>query len=144
MQATMWALPLEDDSVEEIWSSHTLEHCPMKQVSVTLAEWLRVLKPGACAIIQVPNFDYIAKYWLAAANKVWAEAMVFGHQANDGEFHKCAFSAALLEADLEAAGFVVLRVSVIWSHEQESLEAVCIKPDGKVQAGKDLTKKGHH
>ena len=142
--ATMWALPFEDDSVGEIWSSHTLEHCPMGQVSVALAEWLRVLQPNARAIIQVPNFDYIAKYWLAAANKDWAGRMVFGHQANDGEFHKCAFTAALLRADLEAAGFAVLGVVVIWSHEQETLRAVCIKPDGKCMPGKELTGKGHH
>lgn len=148
--AAMWALPFEDDSIDEIWCSHTLEHCPMGQVPVALAEWLRVLKPNARATIQVPNFDYIAKYWLAAASKDWAERMVFGHQANDGEFHKCAFTAALLTADLEAAGFLVLRVGVIWSHEQETLQAVCMKPDGETRAGYEwhlggqLTGKGHH
>jgi predicted SAM-dependent methyltransferase len=134
--ATMWELPFKDNSVDEIWSSHTLEHAPMGRVSVTLKEWLRVLKLNARAIISVPNFDYVAKYWLTGEDRGWAEAMVFGHQANDGEFHKCAFTGALLRADLEGAGFVVKRIELRWSHSQETLQAVCIKPNGKMQENK--------
>lgn len=125
--AEMWNLPFEDNSVDEIWSSHTLEHAPMCQVPLTLAEWFRVLKPNGRAIIQVPNFDYVAKYWLTGPDRIWAEAMVFGHQAHEGEFHKSAFTAALLRADLEAAGFEVKRIEMRWTHNQETLQAVCVK-----------------
>lgn len=128
IQADMWDLPLLDASVEFIWSSHTLEHAPMVKVPATLKEWYRVLKPGARGIVQVPNFDYVARYWLTGADRRWAECMVFGTQENDGEFHKCAFTNQTLRADLEAAGFEVLRVEMRSTHNQETLQAVFRKP----------------
>jgi hypothetical protein len=61
--------------------------------------------------------------------------MVFGLQVNqttglpdEGEFHRCAFTSAVLRADLEAAGFEVLRVEMRWTHNQETLQAVARKP----------------
>lgn len=128
IRATMWALPAKDQSVDEIWCSHTLEHAPAIKVPATLKEFYRVLKPGARAIIQVPNFDYVAKYWLTGPDRTWAEQMVFGLQHNEGEFHKCAFTTMILRADCEAAGFEVRRVEMRWAYNQETIQAVCYKP----------------
>lgn len=130
VEAEMWKLPYDDDSVDMIWSSHALEHVGIYKVSQTLQEWRRVLKPGKTLILQVPNFDYVAKYWLTGPDRPWAEAMVFGLQTDDGQYHKCAFTAASLRADLEAAGFEVKRVEMRWSHNQETLQAVAAKPNG--------------
>lgn len=127
VKADMWELPFDDNSVDSIWSSHALEHIPMAKVPPTLKEWHRVLKPGGRAIIQVPNFDYVARYWLTGADRSWAEAMVFGIQSDEGQFHKCAFTSSLLKGDCEAAGFEVKRVEIRWTHNQETLQAVCVK-----------------
>lgn len=127
VRADMWALPFPDESVTDIWCEHALEHIPMVQVPPTLKEFYRVLQPGGRAIISVPNFDYIARYWLTGDNRQWAEMMVFGNQAHEGEFHKCAFTAMLLRSDLEAAGFIVKHVDTRWTHSQETLQAVCEK-----------------
>ena len=61
--------------------------------------------------------------------------MVFGLQVNQltgepdpGEFHRSAHTAGSLRADLEAAGFEVLRVEMRWTHNQETLQAVARKP----------------
>lgn len=128
IKAPMWAIPLPDDSVQAIWSSHALEHVQMTKVPETLKEWYRLLKPGGLAIIQVPNFDYVARYWLTGPDRGWAEAMVFGMQRDEGDFHRCAFTSAGLKADCEAAGFTVKRVEMRWNHNQETLQAVCVKP----------------
>lgn len=127
VQASATDLPFGDGTVDAIWASHILEHLAVAEVPVALAEWLRVLRPGSRAIIRVPNFDYVAKYWLTGPDRGWAESMVFGHQANEGEFHKSAFTAGILRADLEAAGFEVLRVEMRWTHNQETLQAVARK-----------------
>lgn len=127
--APMWELPYDDNVADMIWSSHTLEHSGIYKVNQTLKEWLRVLKVGCRAIVSVPNFDYVAKYWLTGPDRAWAEAMVFGIQTEEGEFHKCAFTASSLRADLEVAGFEVKRIEVKNSHGQETLQAVCIKPE---------------
>lgn len=131
VKANMWDLPFQADSVQSIWSSHTLEHCPRKKVTGTLKEWLRVLRPGGRLICTVPNFDYVAKYWLTGENREWAEAMVFGFQDNDGDYHRTAFTHGLLRGDLEAAGFDVKRVELRWTHNQETLQAVAIKPEAR-------------
>lgn len=129
IKASAESIPLPDNSVDEIWCSHMLEHIACVKINPTLMEWRRILKVGSRAIIQVPNFDYIARYWFIGENRTWAEQMIFGNQANEGEFHKTAWTASVLKADLESAGFVVERVEVRWTHNQETLQAVCIKPD---------------
>jgi predicted SAM-dependent methyltransferase len=128
VKADMWALPYQDGEVDSIWSAHALEHIPAAKVPQTLKEWCRVLRPGGRLIVQVPDFDYVAKYWLTGPDRSWAEALVFGHQAHEGEYHKCAFTKAVLKADLEAAGFEVKRVELRFTHNQETLQAVAVKP----------------
>lgn len=127
VKAPMWALPFKDGTIEDIWSSHALEHAPQAKVPETLKEWHRVLKPGGRVIVSVPNFDYVAKYWLTGPDRAWAEAMVFGLQRDEGDFHRCAFTNQILRADLEGAGFEVKRVELRWSHNQETLQAVAAK-----------------
>lgn len=128
VRADLADLPFADDSVDAIWCSHVLEHLAIAEVPVALAEMRRVLRPHGRAIIRVPNFDYVAKYWLTGPDRAWAEAMVFGLQSGPGEFHKSAYTNQILRADLEAAGFEVLRVEMRWTHSQETLQAVARKP----------------
>lgn len=122
------ALPFEEGEVDAIWCSHTLEHVAIADIPVALAECRRVLRPGGRAIFRVPNFDYVAKYWLTGPDRMWAEAMVFGLQSDEGQFHRSAHTAGSLKADLEGAGFEVLRVEMRWTHGQETLQAVARKP----------------
>ena len=122
------ALPFADGVADAVWCSHVLEHLAIAEVPVALGEVMRVLAPGRRAVIRVPNFDYVAKYWLTGPDRGWAEAMVFGLQDGPGEFHKSAFTAQIVQADLEAAGFEVLRVEMRWTHNQETLQAVARKP----------------
>jgi SAM-dependent methyltransferase len=121
-------LPFADASVDAIWASHVLEHLRISDVPRALAEMFRVMRPRARAIIRVPNFDYVARYWLTGPDRGWAEAMVFGLQTGDGEFHRSAFTAGTIKADLEAAGFECLRVEMRWTHNQETLQAVARRP----------------
>ena len=121
-------LPFADDAADAIWCSHVLEHLAIGDVPLALAEMYRVLAPRRRAVIRVPNFDYVARYWLTGPDRAWAEAMVFGLQSDAGEFHKSAFTTGVLRADLEAAGFEVLRIEMRWTHNQETIQAVARKP----------------
>lgn len=51
--ADVRSLPFESDSFDAIYSMGTIEHCPETEHAVH--EMARVLKPGGCAIIGVPN-----------------------------------------------------------------------------------------
>lgn len=126
--ADLWELPFADGSASFLWSSHALEHVESRKIHATLREWLRILEPGGKLILQVPDFNYVARYWLVGPDRHWAEMMVYGRQSHEGDFHKTAFTAEVLRADLEAAGFVVERVEWRQTHSQETLQAVAHKP----------------
>lgn len=128
VRAVMWDIPFPDGSVHSIWSSHALEHAAGYQVPLTLKEWFRLLRPGGKLIVQVPNFYYVATYWLTGPVRDWAEQLVFGQQKTPGDFHRSAHTPQSLEADLKAAGFEVKRVEFRQTHSQETLQAVAIKP----------------
>lgn len=131
IKADMWKIPLADGSVEEIYSSHALEHVQGSMVHATLKEWIRLLKPGGKLLLQVPNMDYVARFWLThkPEEHAWAEAIVFGNQTHEGEFHKCAFTPMGIQGDLQAAGFLVDQVAITWAYSQETLQASAHKPD---------------
>ena len=47
--------PFADSSVDEILSVHVVEHFWRWEVVGVLKEWVRVLKPGGCMILECPN-----------------------------------------------------------------------------------------
>jgi SAM-dependent methyltransferase len=128
VSAQMWALPFPDGAVDEIWSSHALEHVALVDVDPTLREWFRVLRPGGTAIIQVPNLDYACRYWLEHPGEPWALAILFGNQAHAGEFHRTGWSPATFLAALESAGFVGT-VRITNDYAQETLRAQVTRPE---------------
>lgn len=50
-------LPYEDNSIEEIYAGHILEHFPFEEAKRALKEWFRILKPNAQIGIVVPDKD---------------------------------------------------------------------------------------
>lgn len=65
--ADVCALPFEDESVDEIYASHILEHIP-HDVPV-LEEWHRVLAPGGTICVIVP--DLVGTYYAWRAGLTW-------------------------------------------------------------------------
>lgn len=128
VKAQMWALPFADGQVNEIWSSHALEHVELADVARTLAEWFRVLRPGGTAVIQVPNLDYAARYWLDHPGETWALQILFGLQSHPGEFHRTGWGPDTLRAALEAAGFAINALTVTWDYDQETIRAEVTRP----------------
>lgn len=58
-------LPLTDESVYLVYSSHFLEHVPLSLVPSFLRECLRVLHPGGTVRIVVPDLENMAREYLA-------------------------------------------------------------------------------
>lgn len=124
IQADMWAIPLPDHSVDEIWSSHALEHIPLDRILPTLREWYRLLRRGGSVTILVPDLDYVAHFWLAHRGERRALDLIFGNQANEGQFHKTGWNQDSLRAVLVEAGLTVEKVAIIRSHGQDTIRAV--------------------
>jgi len=59
-------LPVEDASVDLVYSSHTLEHLDDATVARVLDESRRVLKPGGSLLVKIPDFDLILANYRAS------------------------------------------------------------------------------
>ena len=123
IQAPMNALPFEDETVDEIYSSHALEHIGKYEVVPTLAEWYRVLKFNAPLTIEVPDMEWVCKNWLKYRSNDWHMDAVFGDQSTPGQYHKTGFTRQIMYRYLEQAGFANRQVqsAILWSHEQDCL-----------------------
>ena len=121
INAPMWKLPFNTDTVEEIRSSHALEHCPKRMIPVTLAEWKRVLEPGGRLLLFVPDLEWCVKEWLKRKGNDWYLDTIFGNQDHPGEFHMTGFTDDIGYGYLEDAGFTDIAVASVWSHKQRTI-----------------------
>jgi len=74
--------PIDSDSYELIYSSHTLEHLSDETVGRTLEESLRILKSGGKIRINVPDID-IPLYHYEEGNKEWFEDVWLENYVDD-------------------------------------------------------------
>lgn len=58
-------LPLPDNNVLLVYSSHFLEHVPKKKVSAVLNEIFRILSPGGRVRLVLPDLEEMARSYLA-------------------------------------------------------------------------------
>ena len=128
----MNALKLEyaDNSVDEIYSSHLLEHFGKREVPIALKEWHRVLKNGGTLSLNLPNLEWCLKNWLSKPEEEkfgLALDMIYGLQTNDGEYHKTGFTRAYLKQLLQDAGFSNISITDHWSHAQNCFKVECQK-----------------
>jgi predicted O-linked N-acetylglucosamine transferase (SPINDLY family)/predicted SAM-dependent methyltransferase len=100
----------DDQSVDEIYASHVMEHLsyhePLKHA---LAECHRVLKPGGCAKISVPDFETLCRLYLdpqrTIDERIFLMRMVFGGQLDAYDFHCVGLDYGVLSRYLQEAGF---------------------------------------
>lgn len=65
-------LPFKDNTFDIVYSSHCIEHIPWYQLTETLSEWIRVLKPGGQIEIWTVDAYKIAKALIEwEDNKKW-------------------------------------------------------------------------
>lgn len=129
-QCQMWALPFAMDTVDEIYSSHALEHIPRKMVIPTLTEWKRVLKPGGTIVLRVPDLEWCCQHWLANQNTGWDLMVIFGNQNEgnvEGETHRTGFSEKILKMDFFTVGLKITKFEKLWTHEQQTLSIEATK-----------------
>lgn len=114
------AFPWEDNSVDIVYSSHTLEHLPREEGLKFLNECHRVLRRGGIIRIVVPDLAYLVREYsegrLRADEFVERLGVLYGHSKNPiknrlSPFiqfpHKCMYDSATLLTILRDIGFNV-------------------------------------
>ena len=127
VQAFADKLPYEDSSIQEIFSSHLLEHLSKFDVVPTLKEWFRVLKDGGKLTVRVPDLAWCCQWWVNHQTTGWDLDVLFGNQSREGEFHKTGFNREIMVDYLHQAGFQVKEFNELDTHNQKTLEFICQK-----------------
>lgn len=106
-------IKLQDNSVEIIYTSHTLEHLPRNLIVSSFKEYYRVLKKGGKLYFSVPNFEFLSRKILEEVDKENTNyklvdiliGIIFGGQINQYDYHFNGFIYKTLKKDLLEIGF---------------------------------------
>lgn len=100
-------LPYEDDSINEIFNSHLIEHFDFFEGFKALKEWYRVLKPEGVLQIECPNFDAICRFMLSATEeqRTHQYVLIWGCPWDGFMGHKFGYTPNQLKWSLEQVGF---------------------------------------
>jgi predicted SAM-dependent methyltransferase len=99
-----------DQSVDEIYASHVLEHLGYREPRrKTLKEFYRVLKKGGSAKIAVPDFETLCRLFIDSARtpdeRMLIMQMAFGGQVDEYDFHYVGLTEEFMRGFLAEAGF---------------------------------------
>jgi SAM-dependent methyltransferase len=121
IQGTLTDMTLvSSESVDAIFSSHNIEHVFPHEVSLALAEFIRVLKPDGFVVITCPDLQVVCEavaqdkllepLYESPAGPISPIDILYGHrgyiqQGNHYMAHKCGFTYSALGGSFLAAGF---------------------------------------
>lgn len=110
--ATADALPFEPSSVQEIFSSHVLEHFPREQLRrQILPGWVRLLRAGGELRAVVPDGQAMLEAWARGETGFENLRRIFyGDQEYEGDFHYDMFTPDSLRALFVEAGLVDVQI----------------------------------
>lgn len=96
----------KDNSVEEIFASHILEHFPHTKTRDVLKEWHRVLNDDGILYVAVPDFKRTVEiYQKMGKLSPWIINYLCGDQEYKTAFHYCLFDHEYLSKMLLDIGF---------------------------------------
>lgn len=121
-------MPYDDNSVDEIWLIHTIEHVEKVYHTAMLLESHRILRQGGVLLLVYPEFikcaeNYINNY--LGKRKYW-EMTLFGRQNHPGDYHVCAMNTSEFLDLLTYCGFRKAKVAVD-PHQANNTIVRCIK-----------------
>ena len=123
----IYQLPYKNDSIDLIFSTHSLEHLPIRHAKMALIDWYRVLAYGGKLVLMVPNLKTIMLRLLddeslSEQEYNWYLYTLFGYQIDTqihwadnkldhpldmGQFHTCGFTENRLKKELTDLGFKI-------------------------------------
>lgn len=102
---------IADNSCEEVYASHVVEHLDFKTTLETgLGEIFRVLAPGGRLRVSVPDMRVLCELFLDPTRRTdhrdHLMHILFGGHVSPNDYHQTGFDQGILTMYLERAGFV--------------------------------------
>lgn len=98
-----------DNSIQQIYASHVLEHVRQSRVLDTLKGLHRVLVDGGNLYVSVPDLDILCRAMLEPdaplETRIHLMRMMFGGQVDDNDIHYFGWNEAFMTHFLGLAGF---------------------------------------
>jgi|TARA_B100001059_G_C17683979_1_gene501290 predicted SAM-dependent methyltransferase len=99
----------DDNSIDEIYASHVLEHVGRVEMKSTLKGIYRVLKKNGKFYISVPDLDILCKIFIdsktSLEQKFDVMRIIFGGQIDKFDFHYFGWNIEILANYLNFSGF---------------------------------------
>ena len=99
----------KNNSIDEIYASHVLEHVSQKKISKTLNGIYKVLKNKGKFYVSVPDMDILCKTFIHSKTtmelKFHTMRIMFGGQLDEFDFHYFGWNFQFLNNFLLEAGF---------------------------------------
>jgi len=95
----------KENSVDEIYACHVLEHFGRWEYKEVLKRWFEILKPEGQLRLAVPNFGAICNYYQKTGDIGSLIGLLYGGQDYDENYHYITFNWSMLKNDLTKIGF---------------------------------------
>lgn len=95
----------QNNSIDEIYACHVLEHFGRWEYKDVLRRWHELLKPGGQLRLAVPNFAAIVNHYIENSNLTVLKGFLYGGQDYNENFHYNTFDYRTLDEDLSNLGF---------------------------------------
>lgn len=106
-------LPFDDNTIEEFYSHHVLEHLTVKELDGLLDDIYRCLKPGGKFISVLPDFEKAAMQFIRGENlynatgSIWGCATL-GWKPREAHIHMYGWTKNSLTKKLQEHNFTII------------------------------------
>jgi predicted SAM-dependent methyltransferase len=95
----------KENSVDEIYACHVLEHFGRWEYKEVLRRWFHILKPGGQLRLSIPNFSAICSYYIKTGDLQPLIGLLYGGQDYNENYHYITFDYSTLSNDLKSIGY---------------------------------------
>lgn len=95
----------KENSVDEIYACHVLEHFGRWEYKDVLKRWFEILKPEGKLRLAIPNFSSICSYYIKTGDLKSLIGLLYGGQDYDENYHYITFDYPTLSNDLKNIGY---------------------------------------
>lgn len=137
-------LPCTNETVDQIWMIHTLEHVEYRYWASIFHEYSRVLKPNGKLFLAYPEFFECAKRFAnnVGGQRAFWRATLYGRQLWPSDYHIAPVDSKEVKAMLETLGFYRIKFQPE-QHEPYNSNLAAMKDPNPITREQVITKELH-